>query len=103
MTILPATADEFTADLFAAFATIDRGGVLWTAHVPCPADWYTGDAATDLNRVVDLLCEADSALIGVAMTGDAASIDQARAHVAALSDLCDYLASVVETAAQARQ
>jgi hypothetical protein len=102
MRIVHSTSDDFSADLWATFATIDRGGILWTANSPVPASWFTHDPALDLRRATDLLCEADSALIDAGMSGNAAASDQAAAHSRALSDLCDFLAAAVETAAKVR-
>jgi hypothetical protein len=102
MRIVHSTPDDFSADLWATFATIDRGGIRWSEDAPVPADWFTNDPAADLDRATDLLCEADAALIDASMDGHPAASDQAAAHCLALSDLCDFLAAVVETAAQVR-
>jgi hypothetical protein len=93
------TGRNFSADLWSAFAEIDRGGIRWNATCPQPASWFTDDAANDLDRAVDLLCEADGTYIEAKISGDRAATDQAAAHCRALSDLCDFLAAVVETAA----
>jgi hypothetical protein len=107
VTIIPEQRDSnenaarnFSADLWATFATIERGGIRWSENAPLPADWFTNDTAADLDRATDLLCEADTALIDASMSGNPAACEQAAAHCLALSDLCDFLASVVETAAQ---
>jgi hypothetical protein len=100
MRIVHITPDDFSADLWATFATIDRGGLRWSEDAPVPASWFTNDPTADLDRATDLLCEADAALIGASMDDNPAASDQAAARCLALSDLCDFLASVVETAAQ---
>jgi hypothetical protein len=100
MSILHSTSDDFSADLWATFATIDRGGIRWSENAPLPASWFTNDPAADLDRATDLLCEADAALIDASMDGNPAASDQAAAHCRALSDFCDFLASAVESAAQ---
>jgi hypothetical protein len=96
------SADRNSADLWATFAAIERGGIRWSEQAPVPGDWFTDHPAGDLDRATDLLCEADTALIDASMSGSPAASDQAAAHCLALSDLCDFLASVVETTAQVR-
>jgi hypothetical protein len=101
MSILHSTSDDFSADLWATFATIDRGGIRWSEDAPVPASWFT-NAAAGLDRATDLLCGADAALMDASMDGNPAASDQAAARCLALSDFCDFLAAVVETAAQVR-
>jgi hypothetical protein len=104
VTIIPEQRDSydnadrnFSADLWSAFADIDRGGIRWSASCPLPEIWFTGDAATDLERAQLLEVEAASTVMEATVRGDQAAKDQARARTRALSQLCDFLEAVVET------
>lgn len=99
MSIISSSSDEFTRELFEGFAAIEQGGIAWTAEAPLPSSWFTGDASHDLDRALDLLCEADTELIDLGMHGQSgtAEYDQKRTRAARLSDLVDFLGAVVET------
>jgi hypothetical protein len=107
VTIIPEQRDSndnaarnFSADLWSAFAEIDRGGIRWTASCPLPESWFTDDAASDLERARDLEIEAAGTVMEATARGDQAAKDQARARTRALSQLCDFLEAVVETLAE---